>query len=145
MYIFDSREKRNEHIKRYFQKHGIPFRTEALCCGDYMREGGTISVDRKKTLDELATNLMNPQDKMRFFRECRRAMEIGVRLVILCEHGKGIKGFQDLPEWRSKYSPVTGRALMEAIYRTSIAYGVTFVFCERRNTPKKILEILKEI
>ena len=26
MYIFDTREKKNDHIKAYFEKHGIPFK-----------------------------------------------------------------------------------------------------------------------
>ena len=59
MYIFDSRERKNDHIKAYFDRHGIAYRVEKLDVGDYMVDGGFVSVDRKQNLSELAKNLMN--------------------------------------------------------------------------------------
>lgn len=143
MFIFDTREQQNDHIKKWFNLHGIPFRTEKLDCGDYMQDGGTISVDRKKNLEELAKNLLNPRDKKRFLREIKRAHESGLTIIILCEHGKGIKSLQDVRSWQSRYSPVTGKALMDAIYRISVSYGVRFEFCDRRQTAKRITDLLK--
>ena len=143
MYIFDTREQKNDHIKKWFDKHGIAYRTEKLDCGDYMIDGGSLTIDRKQNLDELAKNLLNPQDKQRFIRECKRAMETGVKIIVLCEHGKGVKSLPDIRGWKSKYSPVTGKALLDAIYRVCVSYGVQFVFCDRRQTARKIIEILK--
>lgn len=143
MYIFDTREQKNEHIKKWFDKHGLAYRTEKLDCGDYMVEGGVLSIDRKQNLEELARNLLNRQDKQRFLREIKRAMSTGIRIIVLCEHGKGIKGLTDVRGWKSKYSPVTGKALMDAIYRISVSYGVRFEFCSRRETAKKIFELLQ--
>ena len=48
MYIFDSREKKNDHIKAYFDRNGIPYKVEKLDVGDYMVEGGIVSAYRQK-------------------------------------------------------------------------------------------------
>lgn len=144
MYIFDSREKKNEHIKSYFDRNLIPHKTEKLEVGDYMVEGGCVSIDRKRNLNELATNLMNREDHARFWREVRRAKEQGIKLIVLCEHGGKIKSIEDVAKWKSKYTAVSGRALMEEIYKCHISYGVDFFFCDKRSTGRRIVEILEE-
>jgi ERCC4-type nuclease len=143
MYWFDTREQKNAHVKAYFDRHSIPYIEKKLDCGDYMIEDGTISIDRKRTLDELSTNLTNPQDKKRFMREVKRAREAGIQLVVLCEHGGKIKCLQDVASWRSEFSPVTGRALLDRMYKLSVSYGVRFEFCSKRSTGKRIVEILE--
>lgn len=144
MYIFDTRERKNDHIKAYFDRRGIAYRVTKLDVGDYMVEGGRVSVDRKQNLSELAKNLMNRTDHARFWREVRRAREQGINLIVLCEHGGTVKTIQDVAGWSSPYSPVPGRALMEEIYRCHIAYGVEFLFCNKRSTGKRIVELLTE-
>lgn len=144
MYLFDTREKKNAHIKAYFDKRKIPYKETALSVGDYMREGGHISIDTKRSLDELAHNLLNRSDSARFWREVRRAREQKIQLIVLCECGGKIHEISDLVCWKSKYSGVTGRRLMDEIYRVHIAYGVGFLFCDRRSTGRRILEILNE-
>lgn len=143
MYWFDTREQKNAHVKAYFDRHGIPYIEKKLETGDYMIEGGAVSIDRKRTLDELSTNLTNPQDKKRFMREVKRAREHGIQLVVLCEHGGKIKCLQDVAGWQSEYSPVTGRALLDRMYKLSVSYGVRFEFCSKRSTGKRIVEILE--
>ena len=101
-----------------------------------------ISVDTKQDLEELSKNLMNRSDHSRFWKEVRKAKEHGIKLIILCEHGGQIKSIPDVAKWHSKYSPVSGRALMEEIYRVHISYGVDFVFCDKRRTGKEIIELL---
>ena len=64
MLIVDSREKWTQgngdnHIRRAFDKAGIDYVVRKLDEGDYMMEGGTVTVDRKQNLDELSTNLLN--------------------------------------------------------------------------------------
>lgn len=143
--IVDTREKRWEHIREYFDKNGIEYTVKKLDVGDYQIEGKpNVSVDRKKSLGELSHNLLNPKDHARFWKEIRRAREQGAKLFILCEHGGKIKSIKDVALWNDKYSGVSGRALMNEIYRVSISYGVEFVFCSKRQTARKILEILEQ-
>lgn len=141
--IVDTREKKNSHILKYFVVHDVDYEERKLDVADYQIEGkNDIAVDRKQNLDELARNLMNRADHSRFWKEVRRAKEQGIRMIILCEHGGQIKSIPDVAGWHSKYSPVSGRVLMEEIYRVHISYGVDFIFCSKRSTGKRILELL---
>ncbi len=148
MLICDSREhwthegSRDRHIKSYLERNKIEYRIEALDVGDYMLEGGRISVDRKQNLDELAKNLTNKADHARFMREVRRAYAARITLIVLVEQ-RGIKGTNDVLRWRSKHSTVTGVALVREMFRIRMAYGVKFLFCDKMSTGKTIMEILK--
>lgn len=143
--LIDSREKKCDHIKVWFDKNGIEYEVKCLSVGDYQLEGNhTVSVDRKQNLSELSHNLTNKADRSRFYKEVRRAKEQGVKLVILCEHSGRIKSVQDIAEWHDKYSGVSGRALIDQIYKVQVAYGVEFLFCDKRTTAKKIIEILTQ-
>ena len=142
--IVDSREKKNAHILRYFDKHGIEYVIRKMDVADYQTEGrDNLVIDRKQNLDELATNLTNPKDKGRFWREVRRAHASDIKMIVLCEHGKGVKSIPDVVNWSSKYSPVTGRILQEKIYQCHISYGVEFLFCRKSETAAKIIELLE--
>jgi ERCC4-type nuclease len=144
-YIFDTREKRNDHIKAYFDKHGIEYEIRKLDVGDYQIEGRPqISVDRKRNLQELSKNLMNAKDHSRFWKEVRRARDQKIKLFVLVEHGGQIKSIEDVAKWTDKYSGVSGRTLMEAIYRLHIGWNVEILFCSKQQTGKKIIEILSK-
>ena len=143
--IVDSREKKWEHIAEYFGKQGIEYKVRKLDVGDYIIEGQSgISVDRKRNLAELSRNLMNPKDHSRFWKEIRRAREQGIKLYILCEHGGKIKSIKDVVLWNDKYSGVTGRRLLDEIYRVHISYQVEFIFTNKRSTGRRIIEILTQ-
>ena len=149
--MVDSREKWTQtrshdynSIGGFLDRKGVPYRVEKLDVGDYMMEGGTVTIDTKQDLEELSRNLMNRADHARFLKEVRRANASGIHLVVLCRHGGKIKSIRDVANWKSKYSPVTGRALMDEIYRVHISYGVDFLFCTKQGTAKKIIEILKK-
>lgn len=142
MYLFDTREKKNEHIKSYFSRHGLEYKVQKLDVGDYMIDGGRICVDRKRNLLELSSNLLNRADCVRFRREIYRAKDSGIKLIVLCEHGGKIRSLNDVLQWKSQYTRVTGRVLADAIFRYYISYGVEFVFCDKRSTAKKIVELL---
>ena len=147
--LCDSREKWTQagsddrHIPDYFDRHGIAYEVVKLDVGDYMIEGHPeIVVDRKKSLDELATNLTNKTDSARFWREVRRAYAQNTKLVILCECGGQVKTINDVPKWKSKYSRMTGRRLINEMIRLEMSYGVLWRFCDKRSTGRMIAEIL---
>lgn len=147
----DSREKwtqpnsTDNHIRSYLDRHGVEWEVRKLDCGDYMlSDNPNITVDRKMSMEEAAQNLMNRADSSRFWREVRRAHEQGIKLVVLIESGRAVKSINDVPKWRSRYSPVTGRRLIDEMIRCEMAYGVVWRFCDRRSTAKTILAILSE-
>ena len=144
MLLIDTREHPQAiaEIVAHMKRNGIPYTMCKLDVGDYMlTEKDGVSVDRKKDLGELLTNMCS-KDSSRFWREIRRAHERKIKLFILCEHGGAIKSIEDVKHWQSKYSRVTGRTLAERMYKAHIAYGVEFLFCDKRNTGRRIVEIL---
>ena len=142
MIVCDTREQKNDHILKAFDKHGIPFITATVHTGDYVLTGrNDIAVERKATCSELAHNLLS-RDKGRFYREIRRAREDGIKLYIVCENGKGINSIEDVAKWKNPYGRVTGKMLREAIDKCAIGYGCEFVFCNKRQTWKVIYQIL---
>lgn len=141
--IIDSREKKCAHIKEWFDEHGIKYVVRKLDEGDYQIEGRPgVTVDRKQDLSELSHNLMNKSDHSRFWQEIRRAKANKEKLFILVEHGSNVKSVEDVALWRDKYSGVNGRTLVDEISTLYLSYGVQFVFCDKRQTAKKILELL---
>lgn len=144
MMVIDSREKSIEHIERYFKEHNIEYHIEKLDTGDYMNtDNRDVIVDRKRSLDECAQNLYSA-DSSRFWRELRRAHESRIKLIFLVEHGNGINCFDDVIAWNSKYSAkVTGKQVANEMFKTHVAYGVDWLFCQRQNTAQRILELLK--
>lgn len=139
--MFDNREKKNQHIKAYFDKHKIPYVVKKLDEGDYQIEGkSNISIDRKKDLQEMYNCLCN--DKGRFMKEVRRCYDKGIKLYVLIEHGGQIKTLADVPKWKPKYGFLNSREIMERLYRLHISYGVEILFCDKRSTARKIVEIL---
>lgn len=141
--ICDTREKKNGHILDYFDKNGIDYIVRKLDTADYTIDGKTdIAIDRKQNLDELSRNLTNKSDKSRFWKEVRRSHSSRSRMIILCEHSANVRSIDDVAKWHSKFSPVSGAHLRDEIYRVHIAYGVEFLFCSKKETPQKILELL---
>lgn len=145
--IVDSREKwtqsgsTDKHIRAYLERHKVPYIVRKLAVGDYMIFGGSVSVDRKHSVEEISRNLTNPTDKKRFLNEVRLAHRLGVRLVVLIESNT-YHDVYSLREWHSKYSPVRGTVLIRQMERLCYAYGVQFIFCHKKSVAKRILEIL---
>ena len=142
VYVFDSREKKNDHIKAYFEKHGIPFKVQKLDEGDYQIDGNpNITVDRKQNMQEMYNCVVN--DKSRFMKEVRRCYQKGIKLLVLVEHGGQIKSIADVPKWVPKYGTISSREIAERLYRLHISYGVEIIFCDKRSTGKRIVELLQ--
>lgn len=142
MIVCDTREKKNEHILRYLDFWGIPYRVEKLDTGDYLDDvRPNVVIDRKQNLAELCGNLFS-DDKSRFWREVRRAKTGRIRLIFLIEQGGKFKTLQDVPQWKSRFTKITGYQLYNEMCRCHIAYGVEFWFCDKRSTGKRIVEIL---
>lgn len=161
----DTREKKKEveRIEQQFDALGVYHFRSKLPVGDYMNlDNPRLVIDRKHDLGELCTNVT--QQHERFKRELLRAEEIGIKLIILCEHGEGIKSLEDVFFWKNprrqqyKWVTVNGRPRRvkidpkkmaisgEALYRTlntiKDRYGVEFYFCTQEETGQRIVELL---
>ena len=143
MIIVDSREKKWEHIRDYFDKHDVPYEfPHKLDEGDYLNtDNPSVVIDRKASVDEICGNLCRGSGNIvRFTKECRRAHDRHMRFVVLIE-GTNIRNVNDVKTWKSKYTKVTGAMLVDKMFALTVTYGVEWVFCRKSETAQKILEI----
>ncbi len=144
----DSREKARaiKNILKTFDDSGTAYFVSKLYVGDYQSlDNPRLVVDRKQNLLELAQNVC--QGHKRFVAELQRAKDAGIKVIILCEHGYGIKELSDVNRWynpRLKSSPlaVSGQRLFKILYAIQHKYDVDFVFCDKSETGNKIIEML---
>lgn len=149
--LIDTREKPKaiENILATFEAEGVPVARTKLLFGDYAdynRPG--IVVDRKQNIAELAKNVT--VERARFIAELERAKAANAKLVILVEQNRykdrdrwiSVKDISDLMLWSNPHTKIRGekvfRVLSELIYK----YNISVIFCDKRVTGKRILEII---
>lgn len=160
----DTREKKKEwqRIEKQFQSAGADYFRSKLYIGDYYNiDNPRLIIDRKKDLLELTGNVT--QDHERFEDELVRALDIGFKIIILCENGEGIECLEDVIFWenprlkiydwvmvnghpvkKQKYPKATkGISLYKSLKTIRDKYGVEFRFCDKGETGFKILELLE--
>ena len=144
----DSREKARaiQKIIADFDKQGITHFVSKLPCGDYMSlDNARFCIDRKQNLFELCGNVC--QQHERFINELKRANALGIKLVFLVEHSRGIKTLEDVQKWKnprlkeSQYA-VSGEKLYKTLFTLERKYNTKFYFCDKSNTGKRIIELL---
>ena len=144
----DTREHKFElaRVQRQIEKQGASTFVKKLDVGDYMNvEVPDLSIDRKKNLQELCSNVC--QQHERFRRELVRANKMGIQLIILIEHGGDINCLEDVYFWDNPRIPQSPRATNgKSLYRSLCTirdrYNVRFEFCTKHNTGRKIMELL---
>lgn len=159
----DTREhkKEVERVEKQLDAMGVDHFRSKLYCGDYQSlDNGRLVIDRKKDLLELCGNVT--QQHERFRRELIRAQQAGIKIIVLCEHGKGIERLSDVYFWenprqtqtrwitengRPKRIPaypkaITGATLYATLKTISSKYGVDFEFCDKRHTGETIVRLL---
>lgn len=153
MLFIDTREKPAAigKITAYLDVQGIKYARTKLYIGDYQYlENPTLVIDRKKSLDELAYNC--GKDSKRFKAELERAAEAGVNIVFLVEQNRykstdktiEVKDIEDLILWEPKYGLLRGEQIYRTLNGWRYKYPIRFIFCDRRSTGRKIIEILDE-
>ncbi len=137
----DCRQKKNMHnnIHRYCQENNIEIIPMYLNVGDYMLPNGKISVDTKQSLAELANDLY--RDKLQFNKKYKKCLQDKIKLIVLVE--EYIKSLSELVSWRSKYTKITGRELLDMIETVRVSYNVGFYFCDKENTGQVIMQLLQ--
>lgn len=159
----DTREhaKEWERIKGQFDTLGVQYFRSKMYVGDYQSlDNPRLVIDRKKDLQEICGNVC--QQHERFKAELLRAKEQGIKLIILCEHGADIKSLEDVYFWQNprkyqiRWKTVNGKRVKDVISAKAVEgnqlykslctirdrYNVDFVFCQKEETGKKIIEIL---
>lgn len=163
----DTREHKSEwdRIQKQFDNLGVQYFRSKMYVGDYMSlDNARLVIDRKKDLQEICGNVC--QQHERFKKELIRAMEAGIQIIFLVEHGSDIKTLEDVYFWQNprkheirwrynkqtgqkeKYfvSPkaVDGKQLYKSLCTIQDRYGARFEFCTKEQTGRRIMEILKD-
>lgn len=150
MILCDTRQQAGKHVNidSYFKQIGVQTDRHALYVGDYaLANCQSRAVDTKQDVLELSKDIMS-SDHDRFKRECIRAQDAGIQLLILTEEVLPQGG---LSEWQSptnsKGVPLTkvkGESLRRALLTMTAKYGVRFRFCHPMQTGRLIVEYLTE-
>ena len=147
--VSDTREKKNQHVLKYFEEHGVDYIIRKLDYGDYQDEEHTeICIDRKQNIAELAKNCTVEAE--RFKKELERAQRANSRLVILVEQNrykdrdewKRVEDIADLMLWSSPHTTIRGEKVFRVLSAWVNKYDIEVRFCDKRVTGRKILEIL---
>lgn len=162
----DTREHRKEweRIQKQFDEiEDVQYFRSKLYVGDYQSlDNPRLVIDRKKDLMELCGNVT--QQHERFKAELIRAMQAGIRVVILVEHGAGINCLEDVYFWENprkhrviwraingqrvktviSEGAVDGKQLYKSLCTIRDRYNVRFEFCSKQETGREIIRILRE-
>lgn len=145
----DTRQQANKHRLKheYWSSHGIEIVRTKLLVGDYMVFGGTICVDTKMSVEEIAQNI-GGREHARFREECKLAQRIGATLIILVENTEGFRSVEDVTAWVNPNINKTSRSiegprLAKAMRTMSERYGVQFLFCTPEESGGMVLELLQ--
>lgn len=154
MILIDTREQANTHILRYLDKHGIERCDVALEYGDYLNTETGIVIERKRNFEELAGNCGTGH--ARFKRELERLDSAGGLMYILVEQEGDL---ESLAEWVNPrgtikhrtlkngtvkpVQPMNGVQMAQICRRWQERHHVKVVFCAKRDSPKKLCELLE--
>lgn len=150
---------------KYFAEHGVEVRRTKLYVADYtLPTNQSICIDTKRSIEEICQNVCG-KEHARFRRECERAQEAGIQLIVLVENDReqigktgiwnpAITKLEELSRWanprlfikkggKQAYpNAVRGATLMKACMTMQKKYSVEFQFCTPEESGAKILELL---
>lgn len=164
--IHDTRDKpgKHENVDRYLAEQGYQIVRSKLYVGDVsLLHDQRTCIDLKQGLGEVEGNLTSQHE--RFRRECQKAQEAGIRLIVLAEE-PGIQELDGVRGWRnsrrsrwdkidrehscgrmlhihiSPRPPIDGKTMADIMAAMTERYGVEWQFCEKSQTGERICEIL---
>lgn len=164
--IHDTRDKpgKHENVDRYLAEQGYQIVRSKLYVGDVsLLHDQRTCIDLKQGLGEVEGNLTSQHE--RFRRECQKAQEAGIRLIVLAEE-PGIQELDGVRGWRnprrsrwnkidrehscgrmlhihiSPRPPIDGKIMADIMETMTERYGVEWQFCGKNQTGERICEIL---
>lgn len=166
IFIHDTRDKPGKHgnVERYLAAQGHEIVRSKLYVGDLaLLHDQSVCIDLKQGLSEVESNLTAQHE--RFRRECERARESGIKLILLVEEG-WCESLADVARWknprRARWNrinqahsygrflsvkiaprpPVDGQTLQKMMQTMEVRYGVRWEFCEKADTGAKACALL---
>ena len=151
----DTRQQKESHIIKEFDKQGILHIRTGLPSADYMavrydNEKGfyldySILIDTKKDIEEIASNLCNSQNHQRILKEIQKGKDLGAKQFVFLINGGKVKTIEDLQNWTSKRTKVKGEVLLKIFKTMSQKYGVKFIIVQKNKMGETIIKLLGAI
>lgn len=152
--LTDSRQQKENHIIKEFDKQGILHIRTGLPSADYMavrydNEQGfyldySVLIDTKKDLEEIANNLCNTNSHERLKREIFKGKDLGAKEFIFIIGENKIKTTEDIKNWSSPHTIVKGSTLFKIMNTMKERYGVRFMIVPKKDMGKVIIDILNK-
>ncbi|ABQ23600.1 ERCC4 domain-containing protein [Clostridium kluyveri] len=155
MIIYDTREQKNQHILDFLDKKKIKYKKKKIDEGDYTAiitarpDMGisrdlyfNVAVERKNSVDELASNLGEKRedyrDDIRLERELKRARQKGTMIYLVVEDKNGMENIEK-GNYRSQYGSKAFEAKLASI-EVNYLRGIRFV--DKKDAGRTILKLL---
>ena len=148
----DTRQQKEEHIIKKFDKQGILHIRTGLPSADYMavrydNEKGfyldySILIDTKKDIEEIASNLCNSENHHRILKEIQKGKDLGAKQFIFLINGGKVKTIEDLQNWSSKRTKIKGSVLLKIFKTMSKKYNVRFMIVPKSKIGETIIKLL---
>lgn len=149
--LTDTRQQKEKHIIKAFDKNEVIHIQTKLDAGDYMavRYGNngfyidhSTIIDTKKDLLEMCGNLCHSEEHQRIIREVDRAHEMGCNNFIFLIGENKIKNQDDIRKWSNRNTKVTGETLLKVMKTFKDHHNCKFIIVPHKEMGKTILDIL---
>lgn len=148
--LTDSRQQKENHITKSFDKQGILHIRTGLPSADYMAlryEQGkgfyldySILIDTKKDLLELCSNLTKDHDRL--VREIDKGHELGCEEFVFIIGDTKIKSVDDIKKWSSPHTKIKGYVLLKIMETFKQHHNCKFVIVPKKEVGSKVIDLL---
>jgi hypothetical protein len=148
--LADTRQQKDNHITKYFDKEKISWIRSSLESADYMAvryDNGFIKdystlIDTKKDMLELCGNLCNSKEHARVVREIELGQSLGCTNFIFLVADNNIKTPEDIKNWSNKNTKVKGETLLKIMTTFKQHHNCRFIIVPKKEMGSKIVELL---
>lgn len=150
--LTDTRQQRENHITKTFDKQGIIHIRTGLPSADYMAlryEQGkgfyldySVLIDTKKDLLELCGNLTKDHDRL--VREIDKGHELGCEEFVFIIGDTKIKTIEDIKKWSSPHTKVKGYVLLKIMQTFKEHHNCKFVIVPKKEVGNKVIDLLSK-
>lgn len=148
--LTDTRQQKENHINKTFDKQGIIHIRTGLPSADYMAlryEQGkgfyldySILIDTKKDLLELCGNLTKEHDRL--VREVDKGHELGCEEFVFIIGDTKIKTIEDIKKWSSPHTKIKGYVLLKIMQTFKEHHDCKFVIVSKKDMGQRIIDLL---
>lgn len=150
--LTDTRQQKENHITKTFDKQGIIHIRTGLPSADYMAlryEQGkgfyldySVLIDTKKDLLELCGNLTKDHDRL--VREIDKGHELGCEEFVFIIGDTKIKTIEDIKKWSSPHTKVKGYVLLKIMQTFKEHHNCKFVIVSKKEVGNKVIDLLSK-